>query len=100
MAAGVDVLAHTTLGNQKLLWEPDLVQEMITHDIAVIPTLKLWRYEMTKDMSREKHHLGGGRYAAAAAGSARRRTGVVRHRLGYMTDYDPTDEYVLMSRPV
>src|SRR6185503_14690573 len=25
MAAGVDVLAHTTLGNQKLLWEPDLV---------------------------------------------------------------------------
>ncbi|HZF26628.1 MAG TPA: amidohydrolase family protein [Steroidobacteraceae bacterium] len=100
MAAGVDVLAHTTLGNQKLLWEPDLVQEMITHDIAVIPTLKLWRYEMTKGHVPEKS-------ITLAVGDTLQQLQVFSEAggqvlfgtdVGYMTDYDPTDEYVLMLK--
>jgi imidazolonepropionase-like amidohydrolase len=98
--AGVDVLAHTTLGNQKLLWEPDLVQEMITHDLAVIPTLKLWQYEMTKAHAPE-------RIIALAVGDTLQQLQAFSEAggqvlfgtdVGYMTDYDPTDEYVLMLK--
>ena len=100
MAAGVDVLAHTTLGNQKLLWEPDLVQEMITHDVAVVPTLKLWQYEMTKAHAPE-------RIIALAVGDTLQQLQAFSEAggqvlfgtdVGYMTDYDPTDEYVLMLK--
>jgi len=96
----VDVLAHTTLGNQKLLWEPDLVQEMITHDVAVIPTLKLWRYEMTKAHVPERiitlavgDTLQQLQAFSEAGGQVLFGTDV-----GYMTDYDPTEEYVLMLK--
>ncbi len=100
IAAGVDVLAHTTLGNEKLLWEPDLVQDMITHDLAVIPTLKLWRYELTKAHVPE-------RIITLAVGDTQQQLQAFSDAggqvlfgtdVGYMTDYDPTDEYVLMLK--
>ena len=100
MKAGVDVLAHTTLGNQKLLWEPDLIQEMITHDVAVVPTLKLWQYEMTRAHAPE-------RIIALAVGDTLQQLQAFSEAggqvlfgtdVGYMTDYDPTDEYVLMLK--
>lgn len=100
IAAGVDVLAHTTLGNEKLLWEPALVQEMITHDVALIPTLKLWRYELTKAHVPE-------RVIALAVGDTQQQLQAFSEAggqvlfgtdVGYMTDYDPTDEYVLMLK--
>ena len=98
--AGVDVLAHTTLGNEKLLWEPELVQEMITHDVALIPTLKLWRYELTKAKAPE-------RVIALAVGDTQQQLQAFSEAggqvlfgtdVGYMTDYDPTEEYVLMLK--
>jgi imidazolonepropionase-like amidohydrolase len=98
--AGVDVLAHTTLGNQKLLWEPDLIQEMITHDLAVIPTLKLWQYELAKARVPE-------RIVTLAVGDTLQQLQAFSEAggqvlfgtdVGYMTDYDPTDEYVLMLK--
>jgi imidazolonepropionase-like amidohydrolase len=98
--AGVDVLAHTTLGNQKLLWEPDLVQEMITHDLAVIPTLKLWQYEMTKAHAPERIialAVGDTLQQLQAFGEAGGQV-LFGTDVGYMTDYDPTDEYVLMLK--
>jgi len=100
IAAGVDVLTHTTLGNERLLWGPDLVQDMITHDLAVIPTLKLWRYELTKAHVSE-------RVIAQAVGDTQQQLRAFSEAggqvlfgtdVGYMTDYDPTDEYVLMLK--
>ena len=100
LSAGVDVLAHTTLGNQKLLWEPDLVQQMITHDVAVVPTLKLWQYELIKARAPERiitlavgDTLQQLQAFSEAGGQVLFGTDV-----GYMTDYDPTDEYVLMLK--
>ncbi|HKE44547.1 MAG TPA: amidohydrolase family protein [Steroidobacteraceae bacterium] len=100
MAAGVDVLAHTTLGNQKLLWEPDLVQEMITHDLAVIPTLKLWGYEMTKGHVPERiiTRAVGDTLQQLEAFSAAGGQVLFGTDVGYITDYDPTEEYVLMLK--
>ncbi len=100
MKAGVDVLAHTTLGNRKLLWEPDLVQEMITHDVAVVPTLKLWQYEMTRAGAPERI-IGlavGDTLQQLQAFSEAGGQVLFGTDVGYMTDYDPTDEYVLMLK--
>ncbi len=100
LAAGVDVIVHTTLGNAKTEWEPALVQDMITHDMAVVPTLSLWRYELTKAKVPERViELAVGdtieqlRAFADAGGQVLFGTDV-----GYMSEYDPTDEYMLMQR--
>lgn len=100
LAAGVDVIVHTTLGNAKTEWEPALIEQMIAKDMAVVPTLKLWRYELTKARVSERViDLAVGdtieqlRAFADAGGQVLFGTDV-----GYMTEYDPTDEYVLMQR--
>lgn len=100
LAAGVDVIVHTTLGNAKTEWEPALIEQMIAHDMAVVPTLKLWRYELTKARVPERViGLAVGdtieqlRAFADAGGQVLFGTDV-----GYMTEYDPTDEYLLMHR--
>ncbi len=100
LAAGVDVIVHTTLGNAKTEWEPALIEEMIAQDMAVVPTLKLWRYELTKARVSERViGLAVGdtieqlRAFADAGGQVLFGTDV-----GYMTECDPTDEYLLMHR--
>ena len=100
LAAGVDVVVHTTLGNKKTEWEPALIEQMITRDMAVVPTLKLWRYELTKAHVPERTiELAVGdtieqlRAFAEAGGQVLFGTDV-----GYMTEYDPTEEYLLMQR--
>ena len=79
---------------------PDLIQEMITHDVAVVPTLKLWQYEMTRAHAPE-------RIIALAVGDTLQQLQAFSEAggqvlfgtdVGYMTDYDPTDEYVLMLK--
>jgi imidazolonepropionase-like amidohydrolase len=99
-AAGVDVLAHTTLDPPKAVWDDALIRELIDRNIAVTPTLKLWPYELAKaklpDHIRDLA-LGDAidslRAFAAAGGQVLFGTDV-----GYMTDYDPSDEYVLLAR--
>jgi imidazolonepropionase-like amidohydrolase len=47
VSAGVDVLVHTT--PQIGPWGSELVERMKAANIALIPTLKLWRFELLKD---------------------------------------------------
>jgi imidazolonepropionase-like amidohydrolase len=49
--AGVDVLAHTT--PQIGPWGSELVAKMKASNIALIPTLKLWRFELVRGKSPE-----------------------------------------------
>jgi imidazolonepropionase-like amidohydrolase len=100
LAAGVDVLVHTTLGKEKTEWDPMLIQAMLARDVAVIPTLQLWAYELRK--SRRPANvielatgdaIGQLRAFAEAGGQVLFGTDV-----GYMPEYDPTDEYVYMLR--
>ena len=46
--AGVDILVHTTLGEESQ-WDADLVAAMAAKHMSVIPTFKVWRYELLKD---------------------------------------------------
>ena len=97
--AGVDVIVHTTLG-EKEPWSAELVERMVARRVSVVPTLKLWYFELArqglpKDVTEK---LVGAtleelRTFKVAGGQVLFGTDV-----GYMTDYDPTDEYVLMSK--
>jgi imidazolonepropionase-like amidohydrolase len=100
LTVGVDVLVHTTLGDAKTEWPPELVDRMIARDMAVVPTLKLWGYELKKARVAERIiGLAVGdtieqlRVFSEAGGQVLFGTDV-----GYMTEYDPTEEYVLMQR--
>ncbi len=98
--AGVDVLAHTTIGEGRTVWEPALIEQMLSENIAVVPTLQLWPYELeragleprvielaTADAVEQVRNF------AKAGGQVLFGTDV-----GYMSDYDPTEEYRLMAR--
>jgi imidazolonepropionase-like amidohydrolase len=96
IAGGIDIFVHTIMGP----WPEELVQGIVDNDVAVVPTLKLWGYELAKggvpDAVRQELID-----AALAQVRALSRAGaqiLFGTDVGYMTDYDPLDEYVLMER--
>ncbi|MGH8131596.1 MAG: amidohydrolase family protein [Steroidobacteraceae bacterium] len=98
--AGVDVLVHTTIGRDRTSWEPALVSQLVSKNMALVPTLSLWSYELKRAGLEERvAELATGdaveelRAFAAAGGQALFGTDV-----GYVSEYDPTEEYRLMSR--
>jgi imidazolonepropionase-like amidohydrolase len=100
VAAGVDILVHTTIDSPTLAWSDQLISDMIARHVSVVPTLKLWRYELDKGKVpaniQETLIAGAQRQLkqfSDAGGQVLFGTDV-----GYMTDFDPTDEYVLMAR--
>jgi len=94
--AGVDVLAHTNSEG----WTPALVASMVAHRTALVPTLKLWPYEAAKQ------HSSAADTEAFIADAAAELTAFVKSGgetlfgtdVGYMRDFDPADEYALMTR--
>ena len=96
---GVDILAHTFPSEiDRRPWDRALPQMMRERGMAMIPTLKLFPYELKKvDVPPAVVGivLGNGQAQLRAfkdlGGQVLFGTDV-----GYMTDYDPTDEYVHM----
>jgi imidazolonepropionase-like amidohydrolase len=98
--AGVDVLVHTTIGEGKTVWEPALVEQLVAKNMALVPTLQLFPYELKRaNLGPRISDLATGdiveqlRAYSKAGGQVLFGTDV-----GYMTDYDPTVEYQLMAR--
>lgn len=99
LAAGVDILVHTTLG-EEAPWDAPTLQKMVASRMSVIPTFKLWKSELQKEQvppqvidTLVNKTLQELRDFKAAGGQILFGTDV-----GYMHDYDPTDEYVFMSQ--
>lgn len=95
---GVDVLAHATV--QAEVWEDALVQRMRRKRMALIPTLKLFRFEAARDRESPAEIE---RWAAITREQLRafvQRGGEVLFGtdVGYMDDFDPGEEYELMAR--
>ena len=98
---GVDVLAHTfptSLDGSP--WDRALPAMMKERGMALVPTLKLWPYELRRaglPADLVELVLGNGvaqtRAFAELGGQLLFGTDV-----GYMTDFDPTDEYVYMQQ--
>jgi imidazolonepropionase-like amidohydrolase len=98
--AGVDLLVHTTFGDGRTVWEPALVEQMLSENMAVVPTLQLWPYELKRAALEPRvvelataDAVEQLRVFARAGGQVLFGTDV-----GYMSDYDPTEEYRLMAR--
>jgi imidazolonepropionase-like amidohydrolase len=94
--AGVDVLAHTNSEG----WTPTLVTSMLAHHTALVPTLKLWSYEAAREHASAQateQFLGD---AMAELTTFVRGGGEVLFGtdVGYMRDFDPSDEYAFMAR--
>ena len=94
---GVDVLVHTA--PEGGAWPPDMVARMVEKGMSLAPTLKLWRFELTR---MKVPPVAVDRSQATAV----RQLGVFVKAggdvlfgtdLGYMTDYDPTEEYTRMA---
>lgn len=93
---GVDVLVHTAPDSGK--WDETLVARMKQNGVALIPTLKLFRHEgrharaswTELEVNKAVDQL---RTYARAGGTILFGTDV-----GYMDDYDPAEEFVLMAK--
>lgn len=98
--AGVDILVHTTIDSSVNTWSDALIGDMIARKVAVIPTLKLWGYELDKGKvpANVREALINDARVQLAAFAAAGGQVLFGTDVGYMTDFDPTEEYVQMSR--
>jgi imidazolonepropionase-like amidohydrolase len=93
---GADIVVHTT--PQSGRWDEAVLTLMKEKQVALIPTLNLWSYELRHDRisDRERFVENGIGQLRAWLGSG----GAVLFGtdVGYVSDYDPSDEYTLMTR--
>jgi imidazolonepropionase-like amidohydrolase len=97
IAGGVDILVHTSPDDRQG-WKEETVAGMLRGKMALIPTLKLYKW----DLERTGHSTANNPLIntavqqlsmyAKAGGQILFGTDV-----GFMTDYDPADEYELIS---
>ena len=95
VGGGVDVLVHTAPKSGP--WEEELVAAMRAADVALIPTLKLWGYELRHDRISARERFVEGGIDQLATWLAAGGTVLFGTDVGYMADYDPTEEYVFMA---
>jgi len=96
--SGVDILAHTTPDGDEP-WDDDLVARMRAADLAVIPTLTLWKWSLEQQDVPEQVATG---FIALAQGQVRayQEAGgsiLFGTDVGFIPEYDPTREYVLLA---
>ncbi len=94
--AGADVVVHTTPQSEP--WDETVLAAMKERQVALIPTLKLWKYELRHDRDSNRDQFterGAGQLRSWLAFG-----GVILFGtdVGYMNDYDPSDEYALMAQ--
>ena len=98
--SGVDVLVHTTIGGGPTTWDEPLVAQLVEQDMAVVPTLMLWPYELER-AKQPAEVVAGATWDAVAQLEAFADAGgqvLFGTDVGYMTDDDPAEEYRLMAR--
>ena len=95
---GVDILAHTAPPAGVLA--ADLLATILENDVAVVPTLKLWHWELTRFgvpaetvAAYQQAGVDQLKQVHAAGGEILFGTDV-----GYMTDYDTRDEFAALAR--
>jgi imidazolonepropionase-like amidohydrolase len=94
--AGVDVLTHTT--PQSGAWDQSVLTEMTKARITLIPTLKLWRYEFRHERSSLADGFVDTAIGQLKAWSSAGGTVLFGTDVGYVSEYDPSEEYELMAR--
>jgi imidazolonepropionase-like amidohydrolase len=93
---GVDILAHTFPQEG---WDKSIPPAMVEGNVALIPTLKLWRFDGERFGQLEAVITFSTKMAQEQLAAFSELGGEVLFGtdVGYVTDFDPTDEYVLMQ---
>jgi imidazolonepropionase-like amidohydrolase len=96
---GVDVLVHTTLG-EKQPWDRATLARMKKQRMSVVPTFKLWQYELAKEQVPPPvvDSLVAATFDELGAFRGVQGQVLFGTDVGYMHDDDPTAEYELMAR--
>ena len=95
---GIDILTHVA-ADDEVDWSPQTLNAMLNSKMAIIPTLKLHKWELQRaGYSTENNLLINTavqqlRSFAKAGGEILFGTDV-----GYMADYSPEEEYILMGK--
>lgn len=95
---GADVLLHTA--PESGTWDETLLAEMKRRKVALIPTLKLWKH-VGENLRRPAEAVTRFQDAGIAQLKAYAAVGgeiLFGTDVGFMTDYDPTEEYLAMAR--
>jgi imidazolonepropionase-like amidohydrolase len=97
--SGVDVIAHTT-PDGGAEWDSSFIRKMLAAHLSLIPTLKLWKWELMRKKLSEKiidqflsmaisqtknYFVAGGKILFGTD-------------IGYMDDFDPLDEYQYLQK--
>jgi len=93
---GVDVLLHTTPDAGP--WDERVLAAMHQAGVALVPTLKLFGYEVRHDQIANARQLTNTAVGQLRAWSAAGGQTLFGTDVGYMSEYDPTVEYELMAR--
>lgn len=96
--SGVDILAHTAPDDQP--WDKNLIDQMLAVNLYLIPTIKLWKWEaerMNIDSAVKEQFINEGINQLSAYKKAGGKI-LFGTDIDYMSDYDPTDEYVYMTK--
>jgi imidazolonepropionase-like amidohydrolase len=92
--AGVDVIAHTTPSSGP--WDETTIAAMKNRRVALTPTLTVWKYLLRHDRISVQEQSVRAPVGQLRAWVASGGTVVFGNDLGAV-DYDPTEEYTLMS---
>jgi len=99
LASGVDIIAHTTPDDDEG-WDKSMIDQMLAANLYLIPTIKLWKWEAERMKLPENVKQGfitGGIEQLSAYKKAGGKI-LFGTDVGYMSDFDPTDEYVFMEK--
>jgi imidazolonepropionase-like amidohydrolase len=96
---GVDILAHTFPLERDGPWDRSLIPRMRQAGMALIPTMKLWEYELRR-AGRDRAVID--RWIQVAQDQVRSFVALGGPILfgtdvGYMREYDPADEYAYLA---
>ncbi len=91
---GVDVIVHTT--PQSGPWDETVLTAMKERQVALIPTLQLWRYQRRHDRMSAQEQIAHAAIGQLRAWLASGGTVLFGTDIGYV-DYDPSEEYSLMA---
>jgi imidazolonepropionase-like amidohydrolase len=94
---GVNVLTHTSPDDREG-WDTSLVNMMISKRVAVVPTLKLFAWELKRmGIDPATHSLLTTAISQLSAFFKSGGTVLFGTDVGYMADYNPSDEYALLA---
>jgi imidazolonepropionase-like amidohydrolase len=99
LEAGVDVLAHTTPDGEEP-WDEALVEKLHLDHVSLTPTLKLWKFELERNGIAQEKVEEFIAIASQQLSTYSQAGGEILFGtdVGYVTDYDPNDEYILMAK--